>query len=154
MSTTIKSSGIRVNVTPQMSSKLERLAREEDVSVAHVVRKAIRLYLDGIGPRVVSLATRRRRQIARSTSQTVQAARDARKALQRVSELVSARSHIVDVETDDGSELTDRVPLTDEDRERNLRMALTWLQKAEQETRLLRTMLERLHEHHLTQTLR
>ena len=105
-------------------------------------------------PRVVSLATRRRRQIARSTSQTVQAARDARKALQRVSELVSARSHIVDVETDDGSELTDRVPLTDEDRERNLRMALTWLGRAEQETRLLRTMLERLHEHHLTQTLR
>ena len=48
MAIKVKSSALRVNVTPEVSAELERLAEEEDVSVAHVVRKALRLYLDEI----------------------------------------------------------------------------------------------------------
>jgi hypothetical protein len=44
-STNTKSSAIRVNVTPALHAELERIANLHDVSVAHVVRRAIRAYL-------------------------------------------------------------------------------------------------------------
>jgi hypothetical protein len=73
--------------------------------------------------------------------------------LQRVSTLVSARSRDELVDKG-GNQIPDRVTLTYAEREENLRLALTWLQEAEQQTRLVRSMLERLHEHYLKEALR
>lgn len=40
-----KTEGLRVNVTPTDRAKLEKIAKEWDVSVAHVIRRAIAAYL-------------------------------------------------------------------------------------------------------------
>ena len=61
-------------------------------------------------------------------------------ALLRVVQLVEARSREITI-TAGGTEVTDRVRLSDVEREEKLRMALTWLNQAEMQTRLLRTEL-------------
>ena len=40
-----KTESLRVNITPELRKALEAIAAQHDVSVAHVVRRAIRLYL-------------------------------------------------------------------------------------------------------------
>jgi predicted HicB family RNase H-like nuclease len=40
-----KSVAVRVNVTPELHAVLEAKAEQADVSVAHVIRTAIRFYL-------------------------------------------------------------------------------------------------------------
>jgi predicted HicB family RNase H-like nuclease len=41
----VRSKGLRVNVTPAMSAAIEREARRNDVSIATIVRAALRDYL-------------------------------------------------------------------------------------------------------------
>ena len=41
-----KSVSLRLNITEALHAELERIATMHDVSVAHVVRRAIRLYLE------------------------------------------------------------------------------------------------------------
>lgn len=42
---TAKSVGLRFNATPQMAEHLAALAEQDDVSVAHVIRRALREFL-------------------------------------------------------------------------------------------------------------
>jgi hypothetical protein len=42
-----KTEAIRVNVTPEQRTALEAVAAQEDVPIAHIIRRAIRLYLAG-----------------------------------------------------------------------------------------------------------
>lgn len=47
--TETKTEAVRVNVAPGMRAELERVAAERDVSVAHVIRRAISAYLQDKG---------------------------------------------------------------------------------------------------------
>lgn len=40
-----KSVPLRVNITPALRDELERVSKKQDVSIAHLVRWAIKLYL-------------------------------------------------------------------------------------------------------------
>jgi hypothetical protein len=44
---TKKTEAIRVNVTPEQRTALEAVAARDDVPIAHIIRRAIRLYLAG-----------------------------------------------------------------------------------------------------------
>lgn len=44
-----KTEPLRVNVTPELRAALVRIANRHDVSVAHVIRAAIRAYLQQKG---------------------------------------------------------------------------------------------------------
>jgi len=40
-----KTESVRVNVTPEVRRALEEIAEQDDISVAHVIRQAIKFFL-------------------------------------------------------------------------------------------------------------
>lgn len=91
---------------------------------------------------LVSYPTRRRRKVTASRSEIVASARAARFALARVSEKVQARRR--EVLLAEGESLEPQViEMTEAERVEALQTALVWLQRAENETRRLRGLLER-----------
>ena len=84
-----------------------------------------------------------RRRLATSSNRIVELARESRKALLRVVDLVGARYAEELTLSDGGAPITDRRPLTELERVDRLRFALTWLQKSEDLNRQLRGSIER-----------
>lgn len=88
--------------------------------------------------------TKINRRLAKFTRDGVTTARDARKALVRIVDLLEARSkEIVSGFGDDGLEIYDRVALTPEDRLSNLRAARVWIARADNQLRHLESVLDR-----------
>jgi hypothetical protein len=104
----------------------------------------------------VTIASRRksaRREFAEDTQRVVDSARKTRASLMGVVELAGRRRREV-VEVDDaGFELIQWVALTPEDKAQSLRMAMRWLQEAEDNLRQTRVLLERGIEHIERRTL-
>lgn len=84
-----------------------------------------------------------KKRLARPAQEIVSVARDSRKAIMRVIELVSARHGDLLNVSDNGIPLMERRALTDQERIEYLQHALTWLQKAEELNRQLRGRIER-----------
>ena len=87
--------------------------------------------------------TKQRWRLAKPTQEIVALARESRKSLLRVVELVSARTGDLLNVSDNGVPLMEHRPLTDEERIEYLQHALTWLQKSEELNRQLRGRIER-----------
>lgn len=84
-----------------------------------------------------------RRRLAPTTARIVSLARESRKALARVVDLVNARYAEFLTITDGGAPLSERRQLTEEERVERLQFALTWLQRSEELNRQLRGAIEK-----------
>ena len=88
--------------------------------------------------------TKLSRRLAKFTRDGVTTARDTRKALVRIVDLLEARSkEIVSGFGPDGLEIFDRAALTSEDRLSNLRAARVWIARADNHLRHLESVLDR-----------
>lgn len=94
-----------------------------------------------------------RREFAEDTQRVVAAARQTRQSLVAVVKLAERRRREVVAIDDAGMERLDWEQLSPEDRAQSLRMALTWVQQAENDLRQTRVLLERAIEHVERRTL-
>lgn len=83
------------------------------------------------------------RRLSRHCVETVQVARSARVSLLRVVELVGGTSRQQRGIDHDGFETYDRVRLSPDERLEQMRIALAWVQRAENELREVRLHIER-----------
>jgi hypothetical protein len=81
--------------------------------------------------------------LSRDSDEVIRSARDVRKALVRVIDMLGARKREVLRINDEGIETYDMEKLTIEDRKQQLYKAMTWLNSAENEMRQTRGLLER-----------
>lgn len=88
--------------------------------------------------------TRREARLLHSMRESAASVVTSRKSLRRVGELLEQRSKVViSGYSDDGLELLDRAPLTEEDRLMNLRTARVWCARVENDIQHLRHELDR-----------
>lgn len=87
-----------------------------------------------------------RRRLAPQSQDIIRLARESRKALLRVIDLVAARHAELLALTDEGVPVAERRHLTEQERLERLGFALTWLQKAEEFNRQLRAAIEKAQE--------
>ena len=92
---------------------------------------------------VASRESTRNARLVATRATVVREAREARKALNRIVRLVEPASRESRWLDDDGLEQFDVVRLSDAEHLENLRVALAWLQQAENRTREVRVAMER-----------
>lgn len=87
--------------------------------------------------------TRREVRLLQAMRESAASIVTGRKGMRRMGELLEARSKQVAAYSEDGLELYDRVPLTEEDRLMNLRSARVWCARVENDLQHIRAMLDR-----------
>lgn len=90
--------------------------------------------------------TAKRRGLAHWSAEAVRAGIAARAAIARADDKIAARRREALSENGDGLALPDLVPMTTAERIEALQIALTWIQRAEEHTRRMRVLTERLLE--------